>query len=151
MKNVVEGLPPDVNPQYFPNALRRAYPDLGPVFYIDNWPYIAPMLIVASPSAAFQVTQEHSLPKFPAMRHFMRPIAGEFDLVSMEGNTWKTWRSIFNPGFSPTHLNSLVPDIVLEAKVFCDILREKAKSKEIFSMKKLTDNLTMDIVGRVVL
>lgn len=109
------------------------------------------MLIVASPSAAFQVTQEHSLPKFPAMREFMRPIAGDFDLVSMDGPMWKTWRGIFNPGFSSAHLTSLVPEIIKEATGFCDILREKTARQEIFPLKKLTDNLTMDIIGKVVL
>ena len=151
MKEVVETLPSDVHPQYFPHELQRAFPQLGPVFYIDNWPYIAPMLIIASPSAAFQVTQEHSLPKFPAMREFMRPIAGDFDLVSMDGPMWKTWRGIFNPGFSSAHLTSLVPEIIREATVFCDILRERAERQEIFPLKKLTDNLTMDIIGKVVL
>lgn len=46
---------------------------------------------------------------------------------------------------------SLVPEIIKEATMFWDILREKTERKEIFPMKKLTDNLTMDIIGKVVL
>lgn len=144
----VTALPSNVNPQYFPHHIRRAYPELGSVFYLDNWPFIAPILVVASPFAAHQVTQEHSLPKFPALQHYLRPIGGEFGLVTMEGEMWKSWRGIFNPGFSAAHLISLVPAIVQEAKIFCDILRE---TNEVFPMKRLTDNLTMDIMGKIVM
>ncbi|MCJ1345310.1 hypothetical protein MMC31_003517 [Peltigera leucophlebia] len=117
----------------------------------NNWPYVPPVLIVASPLTAYQVTQEHSLPKFSGLRRFMQPIAGEFDLVTVEGQMWKKWRGIFNPGFSAAHLMSLVPDMIVEVGVFCAILREKMEEKTIFPMKRLTDNLTMDILGRMVL
>jgi hypothetical protein len=65
MKGVVETLPFDVHPQYIPHELQRAFPQLGPVFYIENSPYKAPKLTVTTPLAAFQATQEHSLSKFP--------------------------------------------------------------------------------------
>lgn len=78
----------------------------------------------------------------------MRPIGGEFGLVTMEGKVWKSWREIFQPGFSAAHLIPLVLAIVQEVRVFCDILRE---INEVFPMKRLTDNLTMDIIGQIVL
>ena len=64
---------------------------------------------------------------------------------------WKTWRSIFNPGFSADHLNTLVPAIVQDALVFCDNLREHARKDEMFSMEEMTINLTIDVIGRVTL
>jgi hypothetical protein len=64
-RDVLSALPADVNPQYLPGQIKRAHPELGSLYYIDNWPNIAPILMVISPSAAFQATQEHSLPKFP--------------------------------------------------------------------------------------
>lgn len=147
----VATLPYDANPLYIPHHIRRAHLDLGSIFYLDNWPYVPPVLIVASPFTAHQVTQEHSLPKFSGLRRFMQPIAGEFDLVTMEGQMWEKFRVIFNPGFSAAHLLSLVPDIVVEVGGFCAILREKMEEKTTFSMKQLTDDLTMDIIGRMVL
>ncbi|KAI9794418.1 MAG: hypothetical protein M1816_005488 [Peltula sp. TS41687] len=144
-------LPDDVHPHYLPDQLRRVMPDLGPVFYIDNWPFGPQMLVVASPDAAYQITQEHSLPKYPAMRTFLRPLTGEYDLVTMEGQLWKTWRTIYNPGFSAGHLMTLVPDIVKETTIFCDILREHARNQDIFPLKEATDNLTMDVISRVVM
>lgn len=150
-KDRVATLPYDASPLYIPHHIRRPHLDLGSIFYLDNWPYVPPILIVASPFTAYQVTQEHSLPKFSSLRRFLQPIAGEFDLVTMEGWMWKKWRGIFNPGFSAAHLMSFVPDIVVEVGVFCAILREKMEEKTTFPMKQLTDNLTMDIIGRMVL
>jgi hypothetical protein len=75
-RDVLSALPADVNLQYLPGQIKRAHPELGSLYYIDNWPNIAPILMVISPSAAFQVTQEHSLPKFPGLQRFLRPIGG---------------------------------------------------------------------------
>lgn len=99
-KDCVATLPYDMHPQYFPYHIRRARPELGSLFYLDNLLYIAPILVVSSPFAAYHITQERFLPKFPAMRYYMQSIAGEYDPVTIEGQMWKTWRGIFNPGFS---------------------------------------------------
>ena len=69
----------------------------------------------------------------------------------MDGPEWKYWRNIFNPGFSASHLISLVPDIVRETTVFCELLQDHAREQDTFQMKDLTDNLAMDIIGKVVL
>ncbi len=69
----------------------------------------------------------------------------------MNGPPWRKWRSIYNPGFSINNLAELVPDIVQETLVFCQILQDHAQKKEIFPMKPLTDNLTIDVIGKVVL
>ena len=69
----------------------------------------------------------------------------------MDGQEWKTWRSIFNPGFSASHLMTIVPDIVKETAVFSKVLPEHVEKHDIFSMKGLTDNLAMDVIGKVVL
>ena len=143
--------PNDTNPHYLPDAVRREFPDLGPVYYLDNWPFSAPILVIGSPSAAYQITQEHSLPKFHALRSFLRPLTGAYDLVTMEGQLWKRWRTIYNPGFSLGHLMTMVPEIVKETVTFCDILQEHVDRGDMFQMKKLTDNLAIDVIGRVVL
>lgn len=69
----------------------------------------------------------------------------------MDGQEWKYWRSIFNPGFSASHLMPLVPNIVKETMVFCEILHDHVIKQDIFPMKTLTDDLAMDVIGKVVL
>ena len=145
-------LPPDVNPQYIPIAIRRRYSKVGNVFYFDNWPFVAPIIVTASPSTAKQITQEHSLPKFPAIRNFFRPIAGgKYDLITMEGPLWKKWRGVFNPGFGAAYLTTLVPEIVEEGLSFCRLLKEQAAFGGIFQLRHLTDNFTVDVIGKLVL
>lgn len=144
-------LPKDAHPQYMPDIIRRTMPELGPVFYLDTWPFGPQMLVVASLESLHQVTQEHSLPKYHALKDFLKPIADGLDIVTMEGQTWKTWRGIFNPGFSMNHLMSLVPKVVQETQTFCDALQKHSQDRTMFQMKDLTDFLALDIIGRVVL
>lgn len=46
---------------------------------------------------------------------------------------------------------TLVPDVVQETAKFCQILREKAAEQTVCIMKSLTDNLAMNVIGKVVL
>ncbi|KAL8846386.1 MAG: hypothetical protein Q9221_008528 [Calogaya cf. arnoldii] len=107
------------------------------------------MLVVASTRALYQITQEHSLPKHPGLRYFLKPIAQGLDLVTMEGDPWKKWRGIVNPGFNSTYLMSLAGGIVEETGQFCKNLEDLAQTRTLFHMKDLTDNLTMDVIGRI--
>ena len=126
-------------------------PDLGPIYYLDTWPFGPQMLVVASTGGLYQITQEHSLPKYHALKYFLKPITEGLDIVTMEGDLWKTWRGIFNPGFSANHLMNLTGSLVEETDRFCGILQNRLEDQKTFQMKDLTDNLTMDIIGRVVL
>ena len=151
LAQMMSKLPKDAHPHYLPDQLRREYPDLGPVYYIDAWPFATFTLVLASPSTLAQVTTEHNSPKFPAIRDFLYPLTNGRDIVSMDGQEWKTWRSIFNPGFSASHLMTMVPEMVKETVIFCRILEEHAEKQDAFAMKNLTDDLAMDIIGKVVL
>ncbi|KAL8725778.1 MAG: hypothetical protein Q9166_007143 [cf. Caloplaca sp. 2 TL-2023] len=151
LADVMSKLPKDAHPHYLPDQLRRRYPALGPIFYLDAWPFITLTLVVASPETMAQISTEHVLPKFPAIKDYLFPLANGKDIVSMDGPEWKYWRNMFNPGFSASHLMTLLPDIVRETSVFCDLLQDHAEKKGIFRMKDLTDNLAMDVIGKVVL
>ncbi len=148
---ITSKLPQDANPQYLPDMIRRAMPDLGPVYYLDMWPLGPRMLVVASPGSLYEVTQKHSLPKYHALKFFLEPIADGLDIVTMEGEIWRTWRGIYNPGFSANNLMTLTSGMVEETAKFCDNLDIHSRSHDIFKMKDLTDFLALDIIGRVVL
>lgn len=126
-------------------------PWLGPLFYLDMWPFGPQMLIVVSPDAAFQITQKHSLPKFHALKNFLYPLTHGFDLLTTEGPLWKSWRAVFQPGFNASHLMKLVPGMVEDTEVFCDILRERARDEILAPLHDATTNLAMDVIGRVAL
>lgn len=144
-------LPPDAHPGYLPDMIRRQLPDLGPVYYLDLWPFGPQMLIVSSVEGLYQITQEHSLPKHAGLKSFLYPIADGLDLVTMEGDLWKFWRGVFNPGFSAKYLITLTRSIQDETEIMCSLIERLAHEKSRFTMKELTDNLTMDVIGRVVM
>jgi cytochrome P450 len=142
-------LPKDIHGQHLFAEMTRTMPELGPVFYFDVWPFAAPTLIVNSPSGIRHMTQEHSLPKFKILAEYLDPLTSGKDLVVLEGEQWKKWRAIFNPGFSASHLVTLVPAIVDDVLTFRDLLRKEVDNNEIFSLEKLTLNLAIDVIGRV--
>ncbi|KAL8631416.1 hypothetical protein Q9189_002838 [Teloschistes chrysophthalmus] len=148
---IASALPKDAHPNYLPDMIRRQMPELGSIFYLDTWPFGPQMLVVASAAGLYQITQQHPLPKYHALKHFLKPISEGLDIVTMEGDMWKTWRGIFNPGFSASHLMTLTEDILRDAQRFCDTLEKRCEDGQMFKMKDLTDNLTMDIIGKVVL
>jgi sterigmatocystin biosynthesis cytochrome P450 monooxygenase len=141
----------DVHGHVLPYQIRLKLPDLGPVFYIDTWPFGPPMLVITAPDQAYQITQAHSLPKFHALRDYMRPMTGGNDMITMEGKEWKKWRNMFKFGFSSGHLMTQVPEMVNEVSTFCEILRDLARKQETFSMDKVATRLSLDIIGRVTL
>lgn len=144
-------LPKDAHAAYLPSEIQRTYPELGPNYYVDLMPFAPSMLVIGSPEAHYQIAQEHSLPKLPNLRNFVRPLTDGLDMLTMEGAEWKQWRGVFNPGFSHGHMMTLVPAIVKETQSFCRNLDKHVKSQDIFAMKSLTDYLTLDIIGQVVL
>ncbi|KAI1842737.1 hypothetical protein JX266_011058 [Neoarthrinium moseri] len=149
--SIMSNLPRDCHPHYMAGEIRRAMPELGPLFYLDLWPFGPQMLIVSSPDAAYQITQKHSLPKYHALRRFLYPLTHGFDLLTMEGNYWKEWRAIFSPGFNGSHLMTLVPGLVEDTEAFCDILHERARKGVLAPLHEATTNLAMDVIGRVAL
>jgi len=78
------------------------------------------------------------------MRHFLKPLTGKYDLVTLEGPIWKRLRAIFNPGFSASHILTLVPKMVEEVWIFKKILRGHAEKGALCCLENLALNLTIE-------
>ena len=104
-----------------------------------------------SPQMMHQYSQDRYLPKHSTVQEFLDPIVGKHNLVSMEGSMWKQWRARFNPSFSAVQVMNLIPGIVDEVVVFRDLLREQASKNEMFQLEELGLNLSIDLIGRVVM
>ncbi|KAI4125791.1 MAG: hypothetical protein LQ338_004071 [Usnochroma carphineum] len=109
------------------------------------------MLVVLDPVAAAQVTIQKSLPKHESAQEYIYPLLGNKNLVTLEGNEWRMWRGIFNPGFSSSHLMSLVGGMVSDTVLFTKILEDHAAKSCIFQLEDAATRLTVDIIGNVVL
>lgn len=62
----------------------------------------------------------------------MHPITGGPNLISMNGDEWKYWRSLFNPGFSTGAMLDNVPHVVDSVLVFRERLIARV-GKRMFS------------------
>ncbi|THX70218.1 cytochrome P450 [Aureobasidium pullulans] len=125
--------------------------DLPDLFYLDLWPLFESICITTHPSISSQFVVRRSMPKHPLIGEFMQTISRGDDIVSADGPLWKTWRSAFNPGFSVSHIMTMMPGIVDDVATFARILHEKAVTNELFRMEHLATRLTVDVIGRVVL
>ncbi|KAI4598005.1 hypothetical protein KJ359_003814 [Pestalotiopsis sp. 9143b] len=68
----------------------------------------------------------------------------------MNGDEWKRWRALFNPGFSAAAMLNNVPHIVDSALVFREKLIERIGTG-MFSLDELTTKLTTEIILKVTL
>ncbi|KAJ3579330.1 hypothetical protein NPX13_g1235 [Xylaria arbuscula] len=154
--------PPDTNFYSFHVWLikncRRYFPDLDfppPVVYLDIWPAEIPLALVFDPVSASQFAQAPNLPKLPLATEFLVPLTSGRDLVSTDGQEWKTWRSRFNPGFSQRNLIAMLPALIEEVSIFVKQLENLAGSKgqfgSVFKLDEKTINLTFDIICRAAL
>ncbi len=143
-------LPRNIHPQWYTQFLRDEG-HLGPMIYLDTWPFSDPVCFITHPDIANQITQTPSLPKHSALKKYINPIVGENNLVCLEGEEWKKARLIFNPGFARSHLMSLVPEIVKICLVFCDSMTRHADVGDMFSLEHEATMLTFDIIGKVTL
>lgn len=147
-------IPRDAHGQWIFHHIRREYPEIASqgVLYLDVWPIGYPMIAVYHPEMMAQFTQEHSLPKYWAQGQAeFKPFTNGEDLVNLEGAEWKMARSMFNPGFSARNLLSLVPDMIEEVLVLQERFRRAVTLGEVVKLEDYTTNVTVDIIGRVVL
>lgn len=149
--DILRSLPPSAHENYLGDEVRKRYPDLNAAFYLDNWPFSPLILVVLDPDMMHQMTQDNSVPKYKGSRHLLRSLTGGEDLVTPESPVWKRRRAIFNAGFSLNHIMVLVPNIVEEVMIFRNILRVHAEIGDLFHLEELSLNLTIDIIGRVVM
>jgi cytochrome P450 len=145
--------PRDIHGQCLPIVLEKEYPDIYArgLVYVDVWPISRPMLAVYHPDMMNQFTVERSMLKDEQLHIELQFLTQCLDIISLEGQLWKTWRSIFNPGFSARNLIQLVPDMMEEVEVFREGLRVAATQGTMFKMVERAEKLTVDVIGRTVL
>ena len=149
MVSMLAKLPPHASSLYFGDEIRRLFPHLTDGFYLDFWPISSPLLTIFNPEMLCQLTQKQPQPKHPDVKSFLQPIIGEWNLIALEGSTWKRWRNTFNSGFSINHVMSLMPVLVEEILIFKNVLRKHAEVQDIFLLSNATLKLTIDVIGRV--
>lgn len=150
--NVLRDLPSGASLAYLPSELRRHFPELGPIYYIDFWPFNSThIMIVNSPAMTRQLLRQMPVKPDSVVQLMRSQITGGHELFTMEGPMWKYWRGTFAHGFSSSHIMTVIPELIEEALVFRDILHEKAEEGGKFPLESITANLAADLVGRFML
>ncbi|MCJ1360573.1 MAG: hypothetical protein MMC33_010581 [Icmadophila ericetorum] len=151
MYPILKRLPRDAQQPYAFDDISKDFAESENLFYMDFWPFSAPLLLVCTPSLAIQSCQTHDLIKPPVLDGFFRPFAGGDNLFTMNGPEWKRSRALFTPGFQASYIMNQLPHILEETLVYVDILKEHAQKGDIFSLDDVTIWFTMDIIGAVTL
>lgn len=136
LQKYLDGIPPDAAVAFAMRDLCWEVADTE-LCLIDFWPMYPPLFTIFGPEATSQVCNKYNLPKPLVAATSMRPVTGGRDIVSMNGDEWKYWRSLFNRGFSNGAVLNHVPHIVDSVLVFSKNLIEKVW-KEMFSLDQLT-------------
>ncbi|KAF2098474.1 cytochrome P450 [Rhizodiscina lignyota] len=143
-------LPPDVHPHHYWQYLRKTY-ELGDIFYFDAWPLAPPTVIICEADMAEQITVKHSLDKHPIVKSYLKQHLGPENMAAANGAAWKKARTVYNPGFAPTHLMNVISKIVQDVEVFHEVLSELSETGEVFSMESTAMKISFDVIGRLVL
>ncbi len=148
LKEVMTSLPGNATIHTVMKQLSSQFP--SGMFYINMWPFNGTWLIVTTPSGASQC-QALNFRKPGILSQPLEVVSGGPSLISMNGETWKRWRSLINPGFNPNYMEGLVPLIAAEVAVFCDLLRKQARQGKVFQLEEMALRLTVDTIGTVAL
>lgn len=148
LKGILMHLPTNTTMHTTMHHLSKRFP--SGIFYINLWPFSGNLLVITTPSGAAQV-QALELEKPSILCEPLNTLTGGPSLITMQGPTWKKWRTLFNPGFSAGYMMGLAPLIADEVSIFCDLLRERVRRGEMFQLEDLTLKLTIDVIGSVTL
>ncbi|GAP90257.1 putative cytochrome P450 [Rosellinia necatrix] len=149
LQKYVDKIPPDAAVAFAMRDLAQEYADTE-IFLMDFWPVYPALFTLFGPETITEVCDKHNLPKTTVAASSMKPVAGGPNLISMNGDEWKYWRSLFNPGFSTGAMLNNVPHIVDSVLVFREKLIENI-GKGMFSLDELTTKLTMEVILKVTL
>lgn len=149
MKQQLASLPPEASVFLALHSLCEKHTDTE-AFVLDLWPAAKASLIVFGPESSLEVSNKFNLPKPESQIALRRRVIGGQSILTMNGEEWKRWRALFNPGFSAQHMAKLTPSIIQSAETFCEILREKAE-KGVFQLESVTTRLTMEVISKLTL
>ncbi|KAI0014897.1 cytochrome P450 [Xylariomycetidae sp. FL0641] len=149
LQKYVDKIPPDAAVAWAMRDLCQEFADTE-VFLMDIWPVYPALYTLFGPTATSQVCNKHNLPKGATLANAMNPVTGGPSMITMNGEEWKFWRSLFNPGFSTGAMLNNVPHIVDSMLIFHHKLAEQV-GKGIFSLDDLATKLTMEVILKVTL
>ena len=78
-----------------------------------------PLLFTFDPVVATQITAKYYWPKSQQLEKALMPIMGGPSMITMNGNEWKHWRGLLNPGFSSSSMMNNMFSVIGAVEAFC--------------------------------
>ncbi|KAK5077308.1 hypothetical protein LTR51_002997 [Lithohypha guttulata] len=142
--------PDDIHVHAWTDFVRERW-NLPETFYVDWRPFAPLWLFSADPElVAEYINVKQNLPKSPMETGYLDKFLGKNNMVALEGERWKSLRSMFNPGFSASNIMTYADAIVEASLRFMTVLEEKARKNELFELEEYATRLTIDIIGLAV-
>ncbi|KAF2730628.1 cytochrome P450 monooxygenase [Polyplosphaeria fusca] len=121
------------------------------VFYIDFWPFSLPVVCITSPNAAIQMQNYSTWAKPRDVEVPFDQICAGPNMFTMPESSWKRWRAMFSNSFAPGYILQLAPMMAREIEVFCELVRAKTGTGEVFKVETMFSHLALDVVGATTL
>ncbi|KAJ4333488.1 hypothetical protein N0V87_007598 [Didymella glomerata] len=123
--------------------------------YFDFRPVQYPLLLVTSHEIAEQLTRTtkshpYSIRKSPTIQGEYGALVGKKSILTEEGESWKALRKLFNAGFAPQHIVTLLPVLIDKTAIFIEKMDAIARSGAITELDSYCVNLTFDIICQVI-
>ncbi|KAF1920105.1 cytochrome P450 [Ampelomyces quisqualis] len=145
---------PNYHPDYVLENIWKAHgsPDF---MFFDTRPAQYPLALITSHDIAEQLSrstkqQPYSTTKSPTIQGGLGGLIGRYSLISEQGESWRSLRKRFNPGFAPHHILSLLPVVLDKTYTFMEKLDAVAKSGVATELEPFCTNVTFDIIGQVI-
>lgn len=123
--------------------------------YFDFRPVQYPLLLVTSHEIAEQLTRTtkshpYSIRKSPTIQGEYGALVGKRSILTEEGESWKALRKLFNAGFAPQHIVTLLPVLIDKTAIFIEKMDAIARSGAVTELDSYCVNLTFDIICQVI-
>ncbi|MCJ1230248.1 hypothetical protein MMC12_006920 [Toensbergia leucococca] len=125
-----------------------------PFYFIDAWPMQIPNVVIVA-DAELAESLSKSTPDHPygfgknASYDDLDAFLGESGILKVGGEKWKIIRKQYNPGFNSRYLQTLLPEIIHEVKIFTAKI-DKSVGQTI-TLGDFITSLTIDIITAIVL
>jgi cytochrome P450 len=111
-------------------------------------PVIGRFIVVGDAEVARHVLTDKSFHKSPTYKG-MLPLIGKKSMVAAEGKEWVSQRRLYNPGFSPDFLRTVVSTIILKCNRFIAKCDEDIENDVATDMLGRAVDLTSDVIASV--
>ena len=150
MGEATNALPRNAHPHCLFEWIAEKY-GTGDILYLDLWPISFPMMIIANPSIANEITYVKSLPKHELNHRFLQALTGPQGISLVEGPLWKALNKMFKPAFQAGYILASVPRILNHIEVFHERVKDAAQSGKIVQLQLFTGKATFDVIAEICL